>query len=141
MISIHFTGDLIRYDGSDTDCYGEATETGDGYTLQSGWVDIDWSRFEVYAERDDVRPDTHTEQDGPVIEWIADTLVNRLGVIELESSNGRTVYAAEDEQDYITGDRITYAAHIDAPENLTAAALALLGHRVQVERAARWAMG
>lgn len=82
MLRIFYTGDVITPDGSDTGIYGDECEPGDGQTLESGWVDPDWSLGEVYADRDDVRPDEWTPDDGPAVEWLIERICARLGWID-----------------------------------------------------------
>jgi hypothetical protein len=128
-IRIYYTGTLITPDGSDTGVYGDACEPGAGATMATGWVDPNWSRYEVREDRDDVRPDVFTADDGPLIDWIVRRLVDRLSWIESPAdSDGRTYYAAESDSDPYTGESMMLAAHIDAPPAILAAVQYALAH-------------
>jgi hypothetical protein len=134
-IEIYYTGDLTTPNGSDIDgYYGEATEEGTGFDYENGWVDPSWSRREVYENREDVRPDTFDATDEtPLIEWIVNTLAERLGAIDLTGNVGEsTYYAAEADEDYITGVSIRLAAHIHGASDEI---LAAVSHSLNFERA------
>lgn len=106
---VYFTADIIRPDGSDTDCYGEPCETGTGYVLESGWIDPDYSRSTVYESRDDVRPDVFDDDDTAPAQWLADTVTNRVGCVD--SVSGESFYGADASTDYRTGDSVSMCAH------------------------------
>lgn len=137
-VHIHYTGDLIKHDGSDY-ADGEPCEEGTGFTVESGWVSPDWSRREVYAERDDVAPDTYdAATDGPLIDWLCERLDSRLSVIELSGNIGEsTYYSGEADTDPYSGDSITLAAHIDGA---TPEVLAAVTYRLTFDRA-QWRAG
>lgn len=139
-VCIYYTGTLITPDGSDSFA-GQPCEPGTGATEMSGWVDPDWSLGEVRANREDVRPDTWTPDDGPMIDWAVTAVANRLGWIDSpESSDGRTYYAAEATGPYdalYTGVSLTLAAHVDAPPAIRNAIRYALIH---AQRPARYAV-
>lgn len=120
MVEIYYTADIIRPDGSDTGVYGDACGPGEGAELVSGWIDPDWSRDTVYANREDVRPDVWTADDGPMIDWIVQQLHARLGLIDTDGGD-RSYYAAESDSDPYTGVDVRMAAHVDAPPVILAA--------------------
>lgn len=135
MPHIYYTGTLITPDGSDS-FDGEPCEDGSGATVTSGWVDPDWSLGEVRTDRDDVRPDTWTPDDGPMIEWVIERIGARLGWVDSpESSDRGTYYAAETTGPWdacYTGVSLRMAAHVDAsPEVLRAVSLALTAAQVR----------
>jgi len=113
-VLIYYTGDLTTPDDSDENCYGEPCEAGYGYSLESGWIDPDWSLWTVWENREDVRPDVigpyEIEEAGGLTQAIEETITSRLGV--LDSWDGSTAYAADDIQNYRTGERIMLAAHL-----------------------------
>lgn len=119
IVEIWFAGDLITPDDSDTDCYGDPCLPGYGYTLDSGWVDPDWSLWEIWDNREDVRPDEILLSD--LLDWIDDTgqdlealildrVTDRLG--PLDSQDGDSYYSADEIQNYITGQTQILSAHI-----------------------------
>lgn len=118
MHRIFYTADVIRYDGSDTNCYGEGCEEGSGYELETGWFDPDWSADTVFDKRESVRPDVYTKDEelspGP---WLADRLFHRLrGWCPSEGVNGAghlsaTFYSQDADQLFDRGCDVTVAAH------------------------------
>lgn len=131
MLQIFYTGDLITPNGSDFSVYGDPCEEGCGADMVSGWVDPDWSLGEVRENREDVRPDVWTPEDGPMIDWIVNRLRKRINVLEVGSAGERgTFYAQEPTGPYdaaYTGVELMMAAHVDgaSPEMLSAVCLAL----------------
>lgn len=147
---VYYTGDLITNDEpckypDFTECQcsdlcGDGTEHGYGQTLHQGWVDPDWSLWQVEYNHDNVRPDlpfgTVFEPDAYAIaeaivgdvlydahlSWstteyyrtyedtLLDTICDRLGAID--SWDGETAYAADEIQDYRTGESVRLAAHV-----------------------------
>ena len=124
---IYFTGTLITPDGSDSDVYGDGCEPGEGMTMDTGWLSPDWSRFDVYENRDDVSPDVWSADDGPMIDWIVERVHARCGWVE-DNHDGRTYYAREADEDIYSGKSMSVAAHIDAPESILAAVRHALRH-------------
>jgi hypothetical protein len=111
-VEIYYTGDLMTPDGSDTDCYGDGCEPGSGFTLENGWVDPDWTLSEVRESHDDVCPDAYDPENGPLIEWVTDTIISRIGLPEEGSERG-TFYACDSEIiSHYTGQEIRLAAHV-----------------------------
>lgn len=111
MRRVFYTGDLITPDDTDTDVYGAPTLEGYGATLASGWVDPDWTRWAVYENRDDVRPDVMDDDDErEPAKWLADTIADRLGWCE---DNGGWFSAVDSVVNYSTGDEILLSAHPD----------------------------
>lgn len=117
---VWLTADIIRPDGSDSDCYGEPCEEGHGYTLESGWYDPSWSWDSVCESRDDVRADVYdadadpSSDDDPYtpVTWLADTLTERLGWVESVGSGG-TLYSGQDDSHPYTGVSVRVAASVD----------------------------
>lgn len=136
-LHIFYTGDLITPDGSDS-FDGKACEEGYGATVESGWVDPEWSLGEVRQEREDVRPDTWEPADGPMIDWIVERIGTRLGWVDApEYSERGTYYATEATGPYdscYTGIELRLAAHVDgaSPEVLHAVSLALSAAQTRV---------
>jgi hypothetical protein len=116
---IWYTGEVLRPDGSATDVYGQACESGYGQQMVSGWIDPDWSLSTVHARREDVRPDQWAPGDGPVIEWLIERIAARLGWVDLAvgprwAANMRGTFYAVDAAilDFESGVRVRLAAHI-----------------------------
>ncbi|MET0711082.1 MAG: hypothetical protein ABWZ30_01060 [Jiangellaceae bacterium] len=123
MPRIYYTGTLIEPDGSDTDPNGEPTEPGYGSTMTDGWIDPSWSRWTVYDDRDDVAADVWEPADGPMIDWLIDTLIMRLSWIETHDMN-ETLYATEPDEDIEDGRSMSMAAHMhDVPPAIVTAVL------------------
>lgn len=114
---IYYTADVFTPDDSDTNVYGEATEPGYGMTMISGWWDAAWSLFDVFPDKDDVRPDTIEDDDERLTEgWTLDDLIiqdvtARLG--SLDSFEDGTAYAADPIENYKTGVHTMVAAHVE----------------------------
>lgn len=113
MTKIWVTGDLITPDGSDTSVYGDPCEPGEGMSMESGWVQTGWSRWDVYESRDDVEPFTWEADDGPVVEWIIEKIHETCGWVETDGSDGRTYYGQEADTHAYDGRSMSYAVHID----------------------------
>lgn len=117
---IYYTGDLVESDGSDTNVYGDETEPGHGETLTSGWVDPDWSTWQVQHNREDVRPDEyepdeHDLEDGVTpAKWLATQVTKRLGAIDTPCDT--SFYAADADTHPHEGKSIRLCAH---PEGFT----------------------
>lgn len=110
---VFYTGDLRTPDGSDTGVYGDPCEEGHGESMESGWVDPDWSLFCIWEDRDDVRPDVRdTDEDRSPARWLADIITDRLGVVESHDSRG-TFYAADAQENFSTGEIMHLAAHAE----------------------------
>jgi hypothetical protein len=126
-----YTADKIVPDLSDTDCYGEPCEEGAGYRLESGWVDPCWSRNTVYDSAEHVAPDVYELHDGPLIEWLTDQIINRLGWVDLDSGCGTTLLAAEfDVVDQYSGVQIRMAVHMEnVPDAIVRAVLLAIKYR------------
>ena len=105
---VFYTADLIVPDDTDTDVYGEPTEPGYGATLEAGWLDPDWSRWTVYENAEDVRPDTFDNDGDPVI-WLVERISDRLG--RACGQGGHTFYATDSDDNYVTGVNRSLAAH------------------------------
>lgn len=133
-VQIFYTGTLITPDGSDS-FDGEPCEEGTGATVTDGWVSPDWSRKDVYDNREDVAPDTYTPDDGPLIEWIAERLGTRLIGIEDNGGDVRTFYSSDADTDPYTGVSLRMAAHVDAPANIVRAAVMHIEHLERERRA------
>jgi len=116
---VFYTADLITPDGSDTDVYGDSCEVGHGATLTSGWVSPDWSRWDVYENKEDVKPDVYANDDGDVAEWLARVINDRLGAVEGHALD-TSWYAVDADENYTTGVNRHMAAH---PEGFTNAEL------------------
>lgn len=115
---VFYTGDMIVPDGSDTNAYGEPCEEGAGYELHQGWVDPEWSRFALWEDRDDVRPDVYgDDEDKSPAQWLADTITERCGWVEASDSGVPRWFTAGDPLvNHTTGEEVTVAAH---PEGFT----------------------
>lgn len=110
---VFYTGDLRSPDGSDTGVYGDPCEEGHGETMESGWVDPNWSLFAIWEDREDVRPDVmDDDEERSPAQWLADTITDRLGVVESFDGRG-TFYAADGIDNYQTGENMTLAAHAE----------------------------
>lgn len=92
---VRFTADLI-------------TEVEDGeLETESGWVDWNWTRWDVEENREDVRFfDFETREEAE--EFIGD----ELGAVEHDEGSDN-YYAADTVQNYQTGVNARYAAHIE----------------------------
>ena len=120
-MEIFYTGDIVRPDGSDTGVYGDPCEPGHGATLESGWIDPEWSRWEVCAAREDVRADVWHPEAGPMIDWAVERILERLGGVS--DVNGTSVYAADSDQNISTGAALRMAAHIHGAPPAVATAI------------------
>lgn len=113
-VLIYYTADLTTPDNTDENCYGEPCQPGYGYSLESGWLDPDWSIWEVQENREDVSPDEigpdEIEEAGSLKKAIEEAITSRLGT--LDSWDGISAYAADDVQNYKTGERVMMAAHV-----------------------------
>jgi hypothetical protein len=116
VLEIFYTGTLVTPDGSDS-FDGEPCEEGHGATVESGWLDPDWSLGEVRESRDDVRPDKWHPVDGPMVEWIVGQLSHRLNGVEVEGAGERGTFYAVDETGpydmHYTGVSLRMAAHVE----------------------------
>ena len=131
--------------------YGDACEHGYGATLASGWVEPSWSRYVVYDEPtepepiildpiEDYAPDVAErivadvlaargfDTDGRIgtVETIASAVLDIIGAPDSVEDGHRdgslTIYAADEDQDYRTGESARLAAHLDGiPAELLAA--------------------
>ena len=118
-MKVYFTGTLMTPDGTDTNCYGEPCLEGHGYTMDIGWVDPDWSLWEVQPDREDVRPDCMDADDDEQTpaEWLADVLDKRLHGVWLEWDGRDVIYDSEEHRNEATGESLMMAAH---PQGFTA---------------------
>lgn len=109
---IFYTATLVRPDGSDS-FDGGPCERGCGATVETGWLDPDWTLWEVHENREDVRPDTWTPDDGDPVAWMLERISERLGMVDNVSGTGEhvSIYAAEEQRDFRTGVSIMPAAH------------------------------
>ena len=110
----YMTGDILTPDDTDTNCYGEPTETGHGQTLESGWLDPSWSRWTVWERQEDVRPiaeyDPDDEitryrwRDAVVREWFGDAFIGSNGQNRVTTTDD-TYYdeTGDGEHNYDTG--------------------------------------
>lgn len=134
-VQIFYTGNLVISDGSDIDVHGDGCEPGHGQTLESGWVDPDWTLWEVYENYSDVRPDTFTSDDGPLIEWVADQLTERLGWPEDMECARPTVYASNAIETAYGDKSMRLAAHVDGlSDNLWRAVVMEIKRRIREQR-------
>jgi hypothetical protein len=139
-----YTAEKITYDGSDSDCYGEPCEPGTGFTMESGWVDMSWSISTLYPGAEGVAPEVWELHDGPLIEWLADTIIRRLGWVELNTDSpasatagtSTTFYAEDFEQvDAYSGDSVRLAVHMeDVPPAIVSAVTLAIAYRQQCTR-------
>lgn len=106
---VFFTGTLITPDGSDS-YGGEPCEPGSGATVQDGWVDLRWTRWEVYENREDVRSEVYEPEDGNPAQWLAEAVAERLGATE-DSNSAPAWYAVDPDDNVQTGQSIRLAAH------------------------------
>lgn len=77
----------------------------EGMADRSGWVDIAWSRREVYENKEDVRVhlfDTREEAEAFIESEIGSA----------DSYDGEHWYAADPSQDFRTGEDWNYCGHI-----------------------------
>jgi hypothetical protein len=97
-----------------TNVYGEPTEEGHGQVMTSGWVSPDWTLWEVNEEQEHVTPDVMDDDDEEEVqtpaEWLAETIISRLGSIDTYDG-GSTFYAADATQHHYDGKSIRLAAH------------------------------
>jgi hypothetical protein len=111
----YLTGDLVEPDGTDENCYGEPCEPGHGYELHSGWVDLEWSTWQVHEDRDNVRPlvyepDEYDDVDFNHVRWLAKQLGEQLtGTPHYDG--GGTVYSDGAYEHPYDGRSITLTAH------------------------------
>jgi hypothetical protein len=114
LAEIYWTGDLIRPDDTDTNVYGEACEPGYGQTMESGWVDPNWSVWLTWDNKEDVKPDVleawELEEGESVDEAILRLIEER---ISIDSFDGTTAYAAMPYEHYKTGESMMLAAHVE----------------------------
>ncbi len=116
LATIYYTADILTPDGTDTNCYGDPCEAGQGYELAFGWIDLDRDSFTVQDEKTDVRPDTILSDDArfddgyTLDELIVMDLEDRLGV--LDSYDGGTAYAADAILNTKTGESVSSAGHV-----------------------------
>lgn len=117
---VFYTGTIITPDGSDTNVYGEGCEPGMGARMESGWIDPDWTLWEVNEERESVCADEWSADSGSMIEWLVSTIIGRLGYVE-DNGDG-TFYASHEVNDYRTGATVMLAAHVkDCPDAVLSA--------------------
>lgn len=108
---VYYTAVLVVPDGTDSDVYGEGTTPGDGTRLESGWISLDYSGWTVFANREDVAPDTFDPDDDlDSAAWLAQTLSERIGAGAHDNGDG-TWYSEDGEQNFETGVDRTLAAH------------------------------
>jgi hypothetical protein len=121
---VYFTGDVRTPDGSDTSIHGDPTEEGHGESLETGWIDPDWSLSTVHDKHTDVRPDIFDPADfdpadesrDPAV-WLVSVLDNRLNGIERQPGGTGTIYSADHiDVNHYTGVTVHLAAH---PEGFT----------------------
>ncbi len=116
---VWLTGTLVTPDDSDTSVYGDPTEPGHGEVMVTGWVDPDWSLWQVEDDRDNVRPDVmDADEERSPAQWLADTITSRCGSAEPDSMPGVPHWfsGVDAVDNYGTGQRITVDAH---PEGFT----------------------
>ena len=95
MFTVTFTADVVT---------PESAEHGD-YD-RSGWIDPKWSKTVIYDEYKDVTHfvfDDREAAEAFILETIGDA----------DSYDGYTWYAADSDDDYVTGENWSYAAHIE----------------------------
>jgi len=125
------------YDCTCTNSYGEPTEHGHGYSEQSGWIDLNWSRSQLHDSYEDVDPEylanndpqliaqlivgevlkAHNEPDDSplwadymtVDELLMDTIQEQLGAVE---GDHPSYYATDPDVNYYTGEEVMLAAHV-----------------------------
>lgn len=109
---IFYTADLVLPDGSDTTADGDYCGEGQGYSVESGWWDPDWSYWQVHESRDYARPDEYdAESEGqPVAQWAAECLAKRLKGWPEGNGDG-TYYSGESYAHPYEGKSICPAAH------------------------------
>lgn len=106
------TGDVIR--GETIASEADITDPD-----ESGWVDTQWSRTQVWESRNDVAPvatynpaDEYDAEDYPTVaEWIAAVVSDELGAAA-DNGDG-TWYGQDTRDDYATGDVWSYALHFE----------------------------
>lgn len=163
--TVRFTADIIVPDAPcDTpdECtctfvYGDPTEHGYGATLESGWLDPSWSRFDVDDEPtepdpilldpiEDYAPDVaerivadvlearglDTEGRVSTVRLIASAVLDVIGApdhVEPGIAAGSlTVYAADPDRNYRTGEEASLCAHLEGiPEAIVGAVIDALG--------------
>lgn len=108
------TEDELKEFTANTNVYGEPTMEGHGEVMSSGWVDADWTLWEVYEEQEHVSPDVMDQDDEEEVqtpaEWLAETITSRLGGVQ-EYDGGNTFYASDSIKHHYDGKEITLAAH------------------------------
>lgn len=130
MIGIYYTGTLITPNGSDVSIYGDGCEEGTGADMENGWVDPRWSRSTVYENREDVRPDEWTPEDGPLIDWLIDRITERLGWVDSPTSADWFAGTEDVNGDPYTGVSLTLDAHLEnVPPAVAAAVRYGIAHR------------
>ncbi len=116
-LEIYYTADIVTPDGSDTGVYG--CEPGDGVTLTSGWVDFDWSPWQVEKDAEDTRPDVaEAETVTELASLAAEMIRNRIGNPESVEPGRGTYYATQSLTDYHSGAEARYAAHLWLPNHV-----------------------
>ena len=92
---------------------------------ESGWIDPDWSRTTVHADRGDVTPDAWEPDDGPLIDWLAEQVSRRVGYVEWNTTGTpRTFTCADGEMADATGVSTLLTAHLDGVPDVIARAVA-----------------
>lgn len=76
----------------------------------NGWVDLNWARFELRTEKEDVRPQEYDPESDGTIEKFIESLI---GSTEPVSVRGGTYYAEDSVMNPETGELWSYAAHVE----------------------------
>jgi hypothetical protein len=120
LAEIRYTATVIVPDDTDTDVYGDQCERGYGATMFTGWYDPDWSRWDVFESREESAVDEITAEEvedrGTLEDAILSVIRDRIGA--LDSWDGETAYAADEERDYRTGVTVMATAHVELMANV-----------------------
>ena len=149
-VQLAWTGDLLTYDdpcaaaGEDFTCdcsdvYGDPVPHGSGQSLESGWVDPDWSLWcldsepswqslddssQALAERvvGDVAQALGWDPDSwqpSTAQALADIIGDRIAVDHVDVRETElSAYASDEIENYRTGDRMILCAHVQAPAHV-----------------------
>ena len=105
-VTIRFTADIITPDDTDTNVYGEPTETGYGESLESGWWDPNFSLWLVFEDKESALEIEVVDDEDAIREEIE-------GVIgAIDHYDGTSAYAADPIRNHYTGVSVMPAAHV-----------------------------